>query len=46
MGGNLHIYGIQNVKYSYALTLIIIIKNAETVCDHTMVLVTGTSLVL
>lgn len=28
------------------LTLIIIIKNAETVCDHTMVLVTGTLLVL
>jgi hypothetical protein len=41
MGGDPHIYGIQNVKYSCAITLIII-KNAKTICDHTMLLVTGT----
>jgi hypothetical protein len=46
MSGDPHIYGIQNVKYSNAITLIIINKNAEIVCDHTMVLVIGTSFTL
>jgi hypothetical protein len=46
MGGDPHIYGMQNVKYSYAITLIIITENHEIICYHTMVLVTGTLFVL
>jgi hypothetical protein len=42
MGGDPHIYDIQNAKYSYAITMTTIIKNAEIICNHTMVLVTGT----
>jgi hypothetical protein len=46
MGGDPHIHATQNVKYSYAITLIIIVKNSEIVCVHTMVPVTGISSVI